>query len=106
MISVSDKLSDPYHRLAVAILWLAICDTAPKDRNRRSAIHWLLTPDQSDWLLDYLEVTELARKWARRGCPRPLNNKLPRKNKVSDRDWSKYGRNVFDEITISEGVNK
>ncbi len=92
------KLADPYHRLAVAIVWQVVCDTSPKDRNRNGAIHWILNPQKSDWLLEYLEVAELARQWARKGCPRPARGKIPRRNKVSDRDWSKYNHNVFDEM--------
>lgn len=83
------QMTDPYHRLAVAILWQAVLDTSPAYLGRNKTMRWFLSK-QSEWLLDYLEVTEMARKWVSRGCQRLETGRIPRKNKIIDRDWSGY----------------
>ena len=79
---------DPYRRLAAAIVQRAVIDIAPSSRYKKEARLWFLSKD-SEWILDYLEITETARVWVRRGCPR-TDGRLHRKDKQNDRDWSKY----------------
>lgn len=80
-------MTDPLRSLVSAILWQACKDAAGREYTQ-SARNWLMS-EQSEWVTDYLDMTNSVRNWVMAGCPKP-NGRMYRKDKVSDRDWSKY----------------
>jgi hypothetical protein len=80
-------MSDPYRRLAAAIIYQAVKDAASNEKCANSAKRWILSED-CKFITDCLDMTNSIRRWLESGCPKP-NGRMYRVDKVGDRNYRK-----------------
>lgn len=76
-------------QLAFAVVEQA-CRQATTD-HCKEAREWLLS-DESNWLLEPLNMDVIVREWVRNGCVL-ARGRWEREDKKNDRDWSGYWEN-------------